>query len=103
MNLYAVWALDAQGMEAARLDVREAHRARLRMPGAHPVEVLAAGPLTGGPDGGMNGTLLIVRASSAVDVRRFVDDDPYVHAGVYASIDVQPWRCGLGPQGWRTT
>ncbi|MBX3604532.1 MAG: YciI family protein [Piscinibacter sp.] len=103
MNLFAVWARDAPGMEAARLRVREAHRARLRAPGAHAVEVLAAGPTTGGPAGGMNGTLLVVRASSADEVRRFVEEDPYVHAGVYASVDVQPWRCGLGPPAWTTT
>lgn len=45
----------------------------------------------------MNGTLLIVEADDLAAVRAFVDADPYVAAGVYARIDIRPWRCGLGP------
>lgn len=102
MTLFAVWARDRAGAEPDRLRVREAHRARLRAPQPHPIEVLAAGPMVGGAGDGMNGTLLIVRAPSAEAVRRFVDGDPYVAAGVYASVDIQPWRCGLGPEAWTT-
>ena len=102
MRLFAVWARDRVNALTDRMRVREAHRARLRAPAPHAVDVLAAGPMGGGPDGQMNGTLLIVRATSAEAVRRFVDDDPYVLAGVYASVDIQPWRCGLGPTEWIT-
>jgi uncharacterized protein YciI len=45
----------------------------------------------------MNGTLLIVQAEDISAVRAFVDGDPYVAAGVYANIEIRPWRCGLGP------
>ncbi len=102
MSLFAVWARDHDGALAERQRVREAHRARLRAPAPHPVTVLAAGPMLGGPDHAMNGTLLIVGAPSLADVQRFVDDDPYVLAGVYASVEIQPWRCGLGPTEWST-
>lgn len=100
MNLYAVWARDRAGVLDDRLRVRERHRARLRAPAPHAVQVLAAGPMQGGPEGAMNGTLLIVRAESPEAVQGFIDDDPYVLAGVYASVDIQPWRCGLGPTEW---
>jgi uncharacterized protein YciI len=93
---YAVWATDRAGMLAARLQVRDAHRARLRDPGAHPVTVLAGGPTLGEPDASMNGSLLIVEADSIEAVRRFVADDPYQLAGVYARVEVRAWQWGLG-------
>jgi uncharacterized protein YciI len=96
--LYAVWALDRDGALAERLRVREAHRARLRAPAPHAVEVKLAGPLLAAAEAHtMCGTLLVVEAASAQAVRAFVEDDPYVHAGVYGSLQILPWRCGLGP------
>ena len=94
---YAVWATDREGMLQARQQVREEHRSRLRDPAPHPVTVLLAGP-TLQPDGqAMSGTLLVVDADCIADVRAFIDDDPYVRDGVYGSVDIRPWRCGLGP------
>ncbi len=95
--LYAVWATDHPGMLAERQRVREAHRARLRDPGDHPVRVVQAGVMLDDATGEMSGSLLVVQAESAQAVRAFVDGDPYVAAGVYATIDIRPWRCGLGP------
>lgn len=95
--LYAVWATDAPGTGEARQQVREAHRARLRDPAPHAVQVLQAGVTLDADAQAMNGTLLIVQAENIEAVRAFVDGDPYVAAGVYASVDIRPWRCGLGP------
>lgn len=94
--LYAVWATDKTGALADRLRVREAHRTRLRAPAPHAVRVVLAGPTLDAPAGAMNGTMLVVEAPSAAAVRAFVDEDPYVHAGVYASVEIRPWHCGLG-------
>ena len=91
--LFAVWATDASGALPTRERVREQHRTRLRNPAPHAVEVVLAGPTF--EDGRMNGTLLVVRAADADAVRRFVDDDPYVLNGVYRSIEIRPWVCGL--------
>ena len=44
----------------------------------------------------MNGTLLVLQAEDIDAVRRFVADDPYVHEGVYKSVEVRPWAWGLG-------
>ena len=95
--LFAVWATDRPGTGGERERVREAHRARLRAPGPHPVQVVQAGATLDAPGGAMNGTLLVVQADSIDAVRAFVDGDPYVTAGVYAAVDIRPWRCGLGP------
>ena len=93
--LFAVWAVDAPSKLAAREAVRERHRARLRAPAPHELEVVLAGP-TLDASGAMAGTMLVIEAHSIDAVRAFINADPYVEAGVYASVDIRPWRCGLG-------
>jgi uncharacterized protein YciI len=93
---FAVWATDEVGVLAARERVREAHRARLRAPGEHAVRVVAGGPTLDEAALTMNGTLLVVQADDIAAVRRYLADDPYALAGVYASVEVRPWRWGLG-------
>jgi hypothetical protein len=93
---YAVWATDRPGMLATRLRVRDAHRARLREPGDHPVKVVAGGPTLDEADAAMNGSLLVIEAESLEAVRRFVDEDPYAVEGVYAHVEVRAWQWGLG-------
>jgi uncharacterized protein YciI len=93
---YAVWATDRPGMLQARLQAREAHRARLREPGAHAVKVVAGGPTLSEVDASMNGSLLVIEADSIEAVRRFIAEDPYALAGVYACVDIRPWHWGLG-------
>lgn len=44
----------------------------------------------------MNGTLLVIQADSIDAVRAFVADDPYSRAGLFATVEIRPWRWGLG-------
>ncbi|MOA69943.1 YciI-like protein [compost metagenome] len=44
----------------------------------------------------MNGTLLIIEASSLPEVEAFIQDDPYVQAGLFTSIQIRPWHWSLG-------
>lgn len=97
MTLFAVWATDNAGALDQREQARPAHRARLRDPGTHPVKVVLAGPTLDDAAGTMNGTLLVVEATDAAAVRRFVETDPYNLAGVYRNFEVRPFVCGLGP------
>jgi uncharacterized protein len=92
---FAVWATDRPGMLVERQRVRDAHRARLRDPGAHALRVRLGGP-TLDEAGAMNGTLLVVEAEHIDAVRRFMAEDPYMLAGVYAALDIRPWAWGLG-------
>jgi uncharacterized protein YciI len=94
MANFVVYALDKPHREAARLEHRSAHRARLREHD-HPVVVRVGGPLLDG-DGAMIGSLLIVEAQSAAEVEKFVAEDPYVTADVYASVAIHPYNWGLG-------
>lgn len=95
--LFAVWARDAQGMQAVRERVRPRHRARLRQPAPHLVEVVLAGPLFDESGAHMNGTLLVVESEAIAAVHAFIAADPYVLEGVYERYEILPWRCGLGP------
>jgi uncharacterized protein YciI len=92
---FAVWATDREGTQAARLAVRDVHRARLREPGVHPVSVVAGGPTLSESGGAMNGSLLVLEADNIEAVRRFVAEDPYELAGVYARVEIRPWHWGL--------
>jgi uncharacterized protein len=94
---FVVWATDADDALAVRQRVREQHRARLRHPAPHNVQVLMAGPTLDESNNTMNGTLLVVEAHSAEAVRAFVQGDPYQRHGVYRDVQIRPWRCGLGP------
>lgn len=93
---YAVWATDRAGALADRERVREAHRARLRAPNAHGVTVLAGGPTLDESNGTMNGSLLVVEADNIDAVHRFVAEDPYTLAQVYAHVEIRPWQWGFG-------
>lgn len=93
---YAVWATDRIGALPDRERVRETHRVRLRNPGEHKVKVLLGGPTLGEGAVSMNGSLLVVEADSIEAVQRFVDEDPYQLANVYATVEVRPWNWGLG-------
>lgn len=94
MPHFLVYALDKLNREAARLDQRAAHRARLR-DHDHPVSVQVGGPLIDA-DGRMIGSLLVVEAASALAVETFLAGDPYQLADVYGSVKVHRFDWGLG-------
>ena len=93
---YMVIARDrADGLET-REQTRPAHRRYLRNPAPHRVRVILAGPVCDTTTQLMRGTLLIVEARSTEEVARFIADDPYSRAGLFVSVDIGIWTCGLG-------
>ena len=93
---FAVFATDRPGQIDLRKRTREQHRVYLRNPGRHPVRVLLAGPTMDADGRIMNGTLMVVEATSVEAVSGFVADDPYAKAGLFERIEIRPWSCGLG-------
>jgi uncharacterized protein YciI len=93
---YAVISEDVADSLQERLLTRPAHVARLKqlqsegrllLAGPHPaIDAEDPGPA------GFSGSLVIVEFPSLADARAWADDDPYVHAGVYASVTVKPFR-----------
>lgn len=94
--LYVIEGHDRPGSLDARLASRPAHLARLsalRADGA----LLVAGPCPAidaedpGP-AGFTGSVVIAQFESLDAARAWADADPYVAAGVYARVDVRPFR-----------
>lgn len=92
---FLVFGTDKPGMEAVRSEVRPTHREYLRNPGKHTVVTRMGGPTLREDGAAMNGTLLIVEADSIDQVRAFVADDPYSRSGLFQSVEIRPWNCGL--------
>lgn len=91
--LYACICTDKPGASDLRQQTRETHLAHLR---EHEGAVVSAGPLLSA-DGDMPiGSLLIVEAGSLDQARNMIEADPYSKAGVFARIEVHPWRWVLG-------
>ena len=76
--------------------VRPAHLARFE-------ELIKEGRLIiGGPnpaidnpdpgEAGFTGSVAIVEFDSLEEAEKFANDDPYVHAGVYKSVTVKPFK-----------
>ncbi len=93
---YAIVGTDVENSLAARVAARPAHLARLealrdagrlRLAGPFPA-IDSADP---GP-AGFTGSLIVAEFDSLVDARAWADADPYVAAGVYASVQVRPFR-----------
>ena len=93
---YAIEGFDGPDVLAKRLAARPEHLARLtalRDEG----RLLLAGPCPAidaedpGP-AGFSGSIVIAEFESLQAARAWADADPYVDAGVYARVEVRPYR-----------
>lgn len=93
---YVIEGYDGDDVLAARLQARARHLERLvalRDAG----RLLLAGPCPRidaedpGP-AGFSGSLVVAEFDSLQDARDWADADPYVAAGVYACVEVRPFR-----------
>jgi uncharacterized protein YciI len=93
---YAIEGHDAAGSLPSRMAARPAHLARLtalRDEG----RLLLAGPCPAidaedpGP-AGFSGSIVIAEFESLEAARAWADADPYAVQGVYARVDVRPFR-----------
>ena len=93
---YAIEGFDGVDVLAQRLAARPEHLARLtalRDEG----RLLLAGPCPAidaedpGP-AGFSGSIVIAEFASLEAARAWADADPYVAAGVYARVEVRPFR-----------
>jgi hypothetical protein len=86
---FAVICLDKVGGLELRLSVREAHMVHVR---ALPLGFLKmAGPFLD-PAGEMCGSLFIFEAEDREAIDACLASDPYVQAGLFASVAIRPWR-----------
>ena len=90
--IFAAMCHDKPGMLETRLKERPAHLDYLN---AHPDVVKAAGALLG-PDGNALGSLVILDCADQSAAEAFCAGDPFAKAGVFASVEVKPWRQAVG-------
>ncbi len=93
---YAIISQDVEDSSARRSTARPQHIARLQqllgegrllLAGPHPaVDSEEPG------DAGFTGSLVVAEFESLEEARAWADDDPYLHAGVYAHVTVKPFR-----------
>ncbi|AGM40750.1 YCII-related domain family protein [Spiribacter salinus M19-40] len=93
---YAIISEDVEDSLGRRTEARPAHLARLEtlrdegrllLAGPHPaIDAEDPGPA------GFSGSLVIAEFESLEAARTWADADPYVSAGVYASVKVKPFR-----------
>ncbi len=94
--LYAIMGEDAPSSLDKRLSARPAHLERLKTLQTEGRLVLAGPhPAIDSPDpgpAGFSGSLIVAEFDSLDAARAWADADPYVAAGVYASVIVKPFK-----------
>ena len=94
--LYAIIGEDRTDSLSARLAARPAHLERLQAL-QEEGRLLLAGPCPAidsadpGP-AGFVGSVIVADFDSLQDARAWADADPYVAAGVYARVDILPFK-----------
>ncbi|MBI3570666.1 MAG: YciI family protein [Gammaproteobacteria bacterium] len=94
--LYMIHGTDTANSLDRRLAARPAHLERLKQL-QNQGRLLLAGPLPAvdsndpGP-AGFSGSLIVAEFESLELARAWADADPYVAAGVYARVEVSPFR-----------
>ena len=94
--LYAIIAQDVENSLQDRLAARPKHierlsalqdQGRLILAGPHP-SIDSEDP----GEAGFSGSLIVAEFASLEDAKAWADADPYVAAGVYASVTVKPFK-----------
>ena len=94
--LYVIIGEDLPGTLDQRLAARPAHVERLQGLQAAGRLILAGPcPAIDSPDpgpAGFSGSLIVAEFPTLADAQAWADADPYVAAGVYASVVVKPFK-----------
>ena len=94
--LFAINCLDVPNSLALRKQARPAHLARLEQL-KNEGRLILAGPYpaieSNDPgEAGFTGSLVVAEFESQEAPQRWADADPYIKAGVYASVSIKPFK-----------
>lgn len=93
---YTIIGTDVANSLEKRLSVRPAHLARLQvLQDAGRLILAGPFPAVDAQDpgvAGFTGSLIVAEFASLVDAQAWANADPYVAAGVYAKVRVEPFR-----------
>ncbi len=91
--LYALICIDKPNASALRGEVRPRHLAYIQ---SRKNEVKIAGPFVSEDGEAMLGSLIVIEAADLEAAKAFSAQDPYTQAGLFASVDIRPWRWTMG-------
>lgn len=86
---YVLICEDREGALNVRLANRDRHLAYIGELGDR---VSLAGPMLSDDGESMVGSVLIIEADSAEDIRAIADSDPYALAGLFSKVTIRPFR-----------
>jgi len=86
--LYALICTDKPGSAAVRLENRPDHVAYLENLGE---TLVFAGPFLMEDGATMNGSLIVIEATSLDAARKIAAGDPFAKAGLFATVEIRPW------------
>ena len=86
--LFALICTDKPQSLDLRMSVRPDHLNYLDGLGA---ALKAAGPFTD-DDGKSTGSLVIIEAADMAAARAMAENDPYAKAGLFAHVEIRPWK-----------
>jgi uncharacterized protein YciI len=90
--LFAAICVDKPGQLELRLATRAAHLAFLE---AHQAQIKLGGPFLDANENPV-GSLLIVECPDEPAAKALLAADPYAKAGLFASVELRPWRRVVG-------
>ncbi len=89
--LFVLLCTDKPGSLDLRLNVRSDHLAYLSSLNS---KLKAAGPFLD-EAGNPCGSLVIIEAANRVEAEAMAAQDPYAIAGLFASVEIKPWKWAL--------
>ncbi|MGI8853467.1 MAG: YciI family protein [Methyloceanibacter sp.] len=92
--LFALICTDKPGSLALRKANRPEHLSYLESLGD---TLVFAGPFTEADGETMNGSLIVVEAPTIDAARAILEGDPFAKAGIFAEVDIRPWRWSINP------
>lgn len=97
--LYVIFSQDIENSLPLRQQARPAHIARLQALNEQG-RLLVAGPMPAidseePGEAGFTGSTVIAEFDSLLEAQQWADGDPYIEAGVYASVIVKPFKQAL--------
>lgn len=91
--LYALICTDKPNSTAVRLEARPKHLAYIDQ---HKAKIPIAGPFVAADGQTMTGSLIVLEAESLDEAKAFSANDPYTLAGLFAQVEIKPWKWTLG-------
>jgi len=90
---YTVLCLDKPDSAELRIATRDAHIVFLKKLGE---TIKFGGPMLDDSESDMIGSMIVIESHSLEAAKATMASDPYAEAGLFASVDIRPWKWTVG-------